>query len=151
MEARKFRDDDWQLWILLRNISHKTARIRNDELRKYGISFIQAAIIYIVKNADVPVTPSEISRWMDRERQTITEILNRMQKNGLINRVKDLRQKNQVRIELTDKGEQAYRNSSGLTSIHSILSCLSTNEKHNLKDYLKKIDEVADKHPNDLR
>jgi len=150
MDTRKFRDEDWRLWISLRNVAHKTARIRNDELRKYGISFIQAAIIYIIKNADVPVTPSEISRRMDRERQTITEILNRMQKNGLINRVKDLSQKNQVRIELTDKGREAYRNSSSLTSIHRLLSCLSIEEKHNLKDYLKKIDEVVDRYPDAL-
>jgi DNA-binding MarR family transcriptional regulator len=150
MEAGKFADDDWQLWITLRNAAHKTARIRNDELRKYGISFIQAAILYIVKNADVPVTPSEISRWMDREPQTITEILNRMHKSGLIHRVKDLAKKNQVRIELTQKGEQAYSNGSSLASIHSILSCLSTSEKQDMKNHLKKIDETADEYSNNL-
>ena len=149
MEARRFPDDDWQLWITLRNVAHKTARIRNNELRKYGISFIQGAIIYIVKNADVPVTPSEISRLMDREPQTVTEILNRMHKSGLINRVKDLAKRNQVRIELTQKGEEAYSNSSGLASIHKILSCLSTKEKNDLKDCLQKIDKTADEYSND--
>ena len=146
METREFRDDDWQLWILLRNVSHKTVRIRNDELRKYGVSFIQAAIIYIIKNSNVPVTPAEISRWTDRERPTVTEILNRMQKNGLIKKVKDLRQKNQVRIELTDKGEQAYSHSSSLVSIHKVLSCLSVEEKQALTDNLNKIDKMADEH-----
>jgi len=145
MEHRKFADD-WQLWILLRNVAHKTARIRNGELRKHGISFIQAAVLHIVKTADFPVTPSHISRSMDRERQTVTEILNRMQKNGLINKVKDLSQKNQVRIELTHKGDEAYSYSSGLTSIHLILSCLSAEEKHNLRGYLRKIDDMTDKY-----
>lgn len=129
MIARQYPDDDWRLWILLRDVSHETGKIRNNELRKYGISSIQAAVIYAVKNAKDPVTPSEISRWLDRERATVTEILNRMQNKGLIEKVKDLKQRNQIRIKLTDKGEGIYLKTKELISIHKLFSCFSVEER----------------------
>ena len=74
-------------------------------------------------------------------------ILIHMEKQGLVKRTKDLDKKNMIRVELTEKGEEALRRSRELKSIHNILSCLSQEEHDNLRGYLEKLRNRALEEP----
>jgi len=70
-------------------------------------------------------------------------LINRMEKQGLVKRAKDLERKNMVRVTLTEKGEQALRGAWDAALVSRITSCLSKQERDNLKAYLKKLQTRA--------
>jgi DNA-binding MarR family transcriptional regulator len=88
-------------------------------------------------------TPAEISRGLFREPHSISEILGRMEKQGLLRRTKDTGRRNLVKAELTDKGREAYTRSAKRESIHKIMSVLSREEHQQLELYLRRIRDRA--------
>ena len=70
-------------------------------------------------------------------------ILSRMEKQGLVKKVKDLDRKNLVRVCLTDKGRQVYHEAVKRETIVKILSCLSETEGQQLASSLKRLRDKA--------
>lgn len=66
MAATIVGDEDFELWVLLNHVVHAMGRLRENELRKSGVSMMQAKVLFILKTIKVPATPAEISRWMFR-------------------------------------------------------------------------------------
>ena len=143
MKTNVARDQERELWGLLRQAAHAMDRAREDELRPIGISMTQAAILYIVKVVEGPVTPAQISRWIFREPHSVSGLLNRMEKQGFVKRVKDLERKNVIRVAITEKGEEAYRRSKDMKAIRKTLSCLSPEERDSLRAYLERLRNSA--------
>ena len=136
-------DRDRQLWKLLSETYHTMWRSREKELDMAGISAIQAGVLLLVSNSEQPVTPAVLSRFLYREPHTISGLLTRMEKQGLVKRVKDLKRKNQVRIVLTERGKKAYerQNKAGVTN--KILTALTPEERANFTGYLEKLKKAA--------
>ena len=136
-------DKDYELWVLFHQTCDAMARAREAELRESGISRIKAAALFVIKTLKVPATPAEISRWLFREPHTVSGLLDRMQKQGLVRKVKDLERKNLVRVVITEKGEEVYQQSREMKVIRKILSCLSTKERDNVKPCLEALRNKA--------
>jgi DNA-binding MarR family transcriptional regulator len=132
-----------ELWALLDQATTAMSRVADNELSQAGITMIQGAVLYYVKNAKEPVIPAHISRWLFREPHTVSQLLMRMEKQGLVKRTKNLDRKNQLRITLTEKGEQAYQKQIEMRVISKILSMLSPEECEKLGKYLKKLRDEA--------
>ncbi len=128
--------NDYEIWVLLHQTCHALSKVRENELRPYGITMMQAGILFIIKTIEDPVIPAEIARWIFLERNTVSGILNRMEEQGLINQVKDLGKKNLIRVTLTEKGEEAYQRSSELRAIHETISSLSEEQRESLRTCL---------------
>jgi DNA-binding MarR family transcriptional regulator len=143
MQTNVATDPDYELWYLFHQTSDAMGRARENELRQIGISRMQRAVLFIVKAVKVPATPAEISRWLFREPHTVSGLLNRMEKQGLVRKVKDLERKNLIRVVITEKGEEAYNRSRETKVVHKILSCLSPKKKDNLRAYLKRLRNEA--------
>mgnify|MGYP003681958247 CR=1 FL=1 len=129
--------------MLLHQTADAIIRARENELRKIGISRMKAVVLFIVKAISGPATPAEIARWLFREPHTVSGILDRMERQGLIRKAKDLERKNMIRVVLTEKGEEAYHRSSEIKAIRNILSCLSQGEQDNLRAYLETLRKKA--------
>ena len=132
-----------ELWALLDQATTAISRVADNELSQAGITMIQGAVLYFVKNAKEPVIPAHISRWLFREPHTVSQLLMRMERQGLIKRTKDLDYKNRLRITLTEKGEKAYQKQIEMRSIGKILSTLSPEECDKLGANLKKMRDAA--------
>ena len=130
---------DHALLTLLEQACHMAQETRDRELTRFGITGEQAAVLFAVKAIGDKATPAEISRWVLRESQSVSAILSRMEKAGLIVRVKDLERKNMVRIAMTEKGERAYRESMKRKSSQKLLSPLSETERQELRSYLERV------------
>ena len=143
MKAKASVSRENELWTLLSQAQHAAIRASETEMRQLGVPQMHAEVLMIVKSEDGPVTPAEISRSLFREPHTISGLLTRMEKQGLVKRVRDLQRKNLVRIAITDKGERAYRKIGNVSAIHSIMSCLSSKEQESLKDALLKLRRKA--------
>ena len=89
--------------MLLNQATDATLRARQKELDRYGISAAQAAVLFIIQAIGEKATPAEITRWLFREPHSVSGMLSRMEKQGLVRKVKDLDGKNLVRIAMTEK------------------------------------------------
>jgi len=135
--------EDFILWVLLVQAKDMVFKATGKELRQYGISPEEAGVLSIVQFLDNKATPAEISRWLLREPHTVSGILSRMEKKGLVRKTRDLDRKNLVRVTLTEKGRQAYYQSSKIESIRQIMSSLSEEEHQKLISCLKTLRDRA--------
>jgi len=136
-------DKDYELWVLLAQAREVMYKARQQELRRYNLSPRQSAVLFIIRAIGDKVTPAEISRWLLRESHSVSEIISRMEKQGLLKKVRDLDRKNLVRIELTEKGSEAYNQAIKRDSIHTIMSALSDEERRQFSTMLKTIRDRA--------
>ena len=142
---RKVADvsEDFRLWVLLRRTRRAIHKARERELRKADISTINFGVLSVIQAIGNRPTLAEISRWLLRESHSISELIGRMEKGGLVRRVRDLEKKNLVRIEITEKGQQVYNRSAKRTVIHRIMSSLSEEEQRQLDSCLNKLRDRA--------
>ncbi|MCK4721744.1 MAG: MarR family transcriptional regulator [Dehalococcoidia bacterium] len=140
-------DEDYSLWVLLHQVRDVMFAAREEELRPYASSPMQAAALFIIQAIGSESTPAEIARWMLRRPNTISGLLDRMEQAGLIRRTRDLERKNMIRVTITEKGLQSYNDSMRLESIHRIMSCLSKEECQQLRSYLERLRSEALKPP----
>jgi len=136
-------DEDYKLWVLLSQAADTTLRARQKELDRYGISTAEASVLFVVQAIGDRATPAEITRWLLREPHTVTELLNRMERGGLVTKTKDLERKNLVRVSITEKGRQAYQQSTKRKSIRKLMSVLSREERQQLGSYLERLRNKA--------
>lgn len=138
MKISLFPDQDYTLSWLLMYVRHALDKARSKELRSLGLRITpeQAAVLFVVKATGPKVTPAEISRWLLREPHTVSSLLDRMEKAGLLRKVRDLERKNMVRVVLTRKGQQVYLKSSKREVYHRVMSSLSKKERQQLGSYL---------------
>ena len=137
------RQEEYELWGLLMQLNEVMFRARGNELRPLGLSSVQVWAMHIVrllKRAGVPATPAEISRWMYRQPHTISGLLKRMEKQGLVKCTRNTQGRRQVLAELTQKGEEVYRRQNQQRAvIAKILGCLSPEERWQLRAFLERL------------
>ncbi|MFQ5996469.1 MAG: MarR family winged helix-turn-helix transcriptional regulator [Dehalococcoidales bacterium] len=136
-------DQDYELWWLILHVRRAMRKLRAKELFQYGITPEEAAVLFVVQAIGDKATPAEIARYLLREPHTISGLLSRMVGDGLVRKTKDLARKNRVRVLLTDKGRKAYKQSTKRESVHRVMSCLSEEERQQLRAPLGKLCQKA--------
>ncbi len=132
-------DEDQELWVLLIRARDAISRVRQKELDSYGIFARQSAALYFIGLLGEKATPTKISRDLFRARSSVSELLVRMENDGLLRKEKDSATKKQLKIVLTEKGREAYHNASKRESIKEIMSVLSEQERKQLQSCLHKL------------
>ena len=112
-------------------------------MNRYRISRTQISVLSIIQAIGNKATPAEISRRLFREPHSVSGLINRMEKQGLVRKTNDLDRKNLVRVVLTDKGKLLYERSAVRKSIQKIMSYLSEEECQRLKSYLERLRNKA--------
>lgn len=125
-------ENDHITWTVIRSVSHLMEKIRDRELAQYGINTRQAGMLRHLKVLGDEATPVAIARTMFREPTSVSAILIRMEKQGLVRRVRDPKLRNRIRVYLTEKGEEAYRNASKRESVARTMSRLSVEDRNHL-------------------
>ena len=146
MKTPLSKDKYYNLWILLSQTRDALFKARDKELSQYGISAMESSALFIIQLIGGKATPAEISRYIFREHHTVTALLKRMEKGGLITKVRDFDRKNMWRVSLTKKGGNAYRQSLKRETIHTVMSHLSESECQQLESSLRKVRAQALKH-----
>ena len=140
------QDSEYNLWILLGQTRNAILKARRRELQRHNISSRHILVLFVVQGIEArgeKATPANLSRWLILKPHSVSELLKRMTNEGLVRKVKDLDRKNQVRVELTDKGREAYGKSTDRKSIHRIMSALSKEEQQQVWSSLKTLRDKA--------
>ena len=143
MSHDSFADEDYVLAMLLRHASDAMLRARQVELLDLRVSTIEATTLLAIDSLGVRALPTRISEWILRRPNSTSALLQRMEKDGLIERAYDLERKNLVRMSLTDHGREVLRRVAARTSIHQVFGALSDEERTFLKATLSHVSTEA--------
>lgn len=143
MNSKQSQDHNFKTWLLLAQTRRAMFRARSERLFKFGISSRQAATMFMIVTLGEKATPSELARCLFREPHSVSELVDRMEKAGLVKRVSDLAKRNLVRIELTGKGRDIYEHSVSEEPVHRIMASLSNEEHEQLRAILGKLWDEA--------
>jgi DNA-binding MarR family transcriptional regulator len=140
------QDPDYNQWLFFAQVRTAMLRARNREVYRYGIGARQASVLFVVNALGARATPAEISRWLFREPHSVSSILDRMEKQGLLRRHRDLGKKTPVKVVLTEKGKETHRNCTKRESMHYIMGALTEEERQQLIKCLTKLRDATSKY-----
>jgi len=135
--------EEYEFFVLLIQVVEGILKARENELRPLGISGIQAGLMYVLKTAETTLSASQIARRLLRQPAGIYKLLERMEKQGVVKCMRNDEGKREVRVLLTEKGEEVYRNMGKRYVIPKILSQLSPEKRSQLKEILMELRETT--------
>jgi DNA-binding MarR family transcriptional regulator len=140
----KFENVDKGAWILLRQAYNLIFRCEDRVFSEYDLTTEQHTVLMAIKNISGPVRITDIARWLDRSVNSVSMIIDRMVKAGLVKRTRDRKDRRTVFVTLTKKAEDAYvpATTAGWDLVQEILSPLSNDDKRTL---IKLLETVRDK------
>lgn len=143
MEEMISQDSSSYARFLIGKARQNMFRVRQKELTPYEITPQQANTLFIMYNLGHQATLNELAELSNREINTLSDQMARMEKDGLVKKVRASRKSTLLKFELTEKGIIAYENTREIVSVKSIMSVLSEEERQQLISMLKKIIEKS--------
>jgi DNA-binding MarR family transcriptional regulator len=78
-------------------------------LKEQGLTMEQYLVLVTIKYYDAPVRITDVARWLERSTNSVSMIVDRMVKAGLLRRVRDKSDRRVVNVFLTGKAENALK------------------------------------------
>jgi DNA-binding MarR family transcriptional regulator len=125
-------DEYYKLWLLLTQTRSAIFKIRHKLIGQY-LHPNQAAALVSIWALQGQITPAALSRRLFLEPHSVSELIIRMQKNGLVSKKKDKKRGNVVRISMTEKGKEVCRVVMAQELIVRIMSVLSDEQREQLR------------------
>ena len=124
-------------------------RCEDRTVGKFGLTAEQYSVLAAIKQLDDPVRPTDVGRLLDHKVNTISMIVDRMVNAGLVDRVRDLADRREVRLIIAPKGEKAFKPAHAAATKLSkeMLAPLSQDEVKTLIRLLETIRTKAHKPP----
>lgn len=132
-------DSNFDLWRLITRVNHSLFLLQQREISQYHIPICQLQVLHIMQNLGSKATLSEIARQVEREIHVISRQTMRMEKDGLIRRIKNTPKSNILKFELTEKGLEIAKMSLESKSLKKLFSSLSVEERCQIESILNKI------------
>ena len=126
-----------RLWLLLRRVGDALALCQDSVFSKYGLTTEQFGALTSIKSRG-SLRPSDLASILERTPNSMSMLIDRMVKAGLIRRTRDRKDRRVVTVSLTSKGETAVEPAipAGWEFIHQILSPLSYDDQRALAGML---------------
>ncbi|SHH40342.1 DNA-binding transcriptional regulator, MarR family [Caloranaerobacter azorensis DSM 13643] len=124
----------------LRKVDSIIKKKGREILKEYNITGPQFnALQYLIKEGDLTI--GEISEKLALAYSTITDLVDRMEKNGLVVRVRDDKDRRVVRIKVLDKGFEILQKvlNRRIDYLEKMLSSFTEEEKSSLVKNLEKL------------
>ena len=136
-------DDVYNLWVQLHRVVDLIVRAREKELSRYGIPIRQVATLFAVHAFGEDATLTKLAAFLERRPHTVSSILSRMEKDGLVKKTNDQERHNVIHVALTQKGQEAYNHTTRRESINTVMGVLETTEQARLKELLDRLENKA--------
>jgi len=129
-----------RLWILLHHVRDILVRCEDSIFSEYGITLEQFTVLGQVKAyGSAPVRIIDLARVLERGPNSVSTLVDRMVKAGLVRRTRGKIDRREVRVSLTSKGESAVElaTPAGWKFVQRILSPISDKDKDTLVSLLE--------------
>jgi len=137
----EFANLDKGAWVLLRQVYTLVSRCEDKVFSEYKLTTEQHSVLMAIKHINAPVRVTAVAKWLDRSTNSVSMIVDRMVKAGLVRRVRDRKDRRAVSLTITNKAEKAYvpATVAGWGLIEEILSPLSDEDKRTLISLLERL------------
>lgn len=133
--------NDYDIWGKVTEVNKLVGKARSIELSAINLTPEQSHILRILMYNGGTSTINEIADISLRTHNTVSILIKRMEKMGLVYKEKKESSK-QYLISITEKGSVLF-NTMPINSIEMIFSALSEEEKQIFSSYLDKLEEEA--------
>jgi DNA-binding MarR family transcriptional regulator len=103
----KLSDTTLTTWALLRQTWSVMDKAAETRLAKVKLTPEKVAVLWICRDYPGLLTTAEIARFLSRQSQSVTGLLNRMEEEGLVTRAPKRKGRPFTEVKLTEKGEKA--------------------------------------------
>jgi DNA-binding MarR family transcriptional regulator len=130
---------DMKLWLLMHRVRDALVLCEDSILREYGITMEQFSVLGAVKLGGGSLRPTDLASILERSPNSVSMLVDRMVKAGLVKRTRDRSDRRVVHVSLTGKGENALKPAAPAAweFVQKILSQLSYKDKHALASQLE--------------
>ena len=142
---KTFKHPIHQMWIMLDQTYIDISKCQEAAFAKAGVTLQQYRVLMVIDAVKQPVTPTDIAHWLDRNTNSITLIIDRMEKIDLVNRIRDLKDRRALRLVMTPKGKELFDRATayGLELLETMMSCCTKEEIETLSHLLGRLREKA--------
>jgi DNA-binding MarR family transcriptional regulator len=129
------------LWRMVYQIYTRFKNGMDQVLSDHGLTMEQYLVLVTIKYHDAPIRITDIAHWLERSTNSITMIVDRMVKAGLLRRVRDRGDRRTVNVFLTSKAENVLKpaNPAAWEFMQQGMSPLSSKDKDAFASLLKMI------------
>jgi DNA-binding MarR family transcriptional regulator len=105
---------------------------------EYGLTTEQFGVLVAIDYFGGPTKVTDIARWLERSTNSVSMIVDRMVKAGMVRRARSTGDRREVRVANTSKGQDALKpaNLASLEAVQKILSPLSHEDRSTLLSLL---------------
>lgn len=142
IREKKLNDPDINLLIMFTRTANIIDSAVGLELKNLKVTRPQVAVLSMLSRLNRPLSIDEMAKWTEKEFNSMSALINRMEKRDLVKKVRkqeDLK----TYIILTEKGSHLYHIKIAERSIHMIFGQLSDQEKNLLISILTKLRNVT--------
>jgi DNA-binding MarR family transcriptional regulator len=128
-----------RLWLLLHRVRDGIVMCEDSIFGNYGLTTEQFSVLAAVKSRGGSRTPIQLATILARKPNSVSTLVDRMVKAGLVRRTRDRKDRRTVNVYLTAKGEKALEPAApaGWEFIQRILSPLSDKDREVLNSMLE--------------
>lgn len=137
---------NFDLWLLIGELHHAIVLARQRELSPYNIGAQQLKVLRTIKQLGSQATLSSIAAIVGRKIDVISRQAVRLEKDGLIKRIKDKPKSRRLRIELTEKGLQMLKISNESKYLNMKFAFLTEQERQQMSSILRKMNNTMKEH-----
>lgn len=132
-------DSSFYSWLLISRARESLFKARQKELAPYHITTRQAYVLYVLYHLGHKATLAELAHQLKRGVNTISMQMKRMEKDGLVKKIRETPKSTLLNFELTEKGLETFYISNKIISVKDVMSVLSEEERQQLISMLEKI------------
>lgn len=92
-------------WGIFQQTFILASRVFESATAQFGLSYPQAAVLTVLSLRGRPLPLSHVARLLTQEAQSTTELADRLERRGYVQRVRDQRDRRLVLLELTAEGQ----------------------------------------------
>jgi DNA-binding MarR family transcriptional regulator len=129
-----------RLWLLLRRVGDALNLCQDSVFSQYGLTTEQFGVLASIKSRG-PLRPTDLGSILERSPNSISMLVDRMVKAGLVKRARDRKDRRVVTVSMTGKGEKAVEPAipTSWEFIQKILSPLSDKDRQDLASKLETV------------
>jgi len=128
-----------RLWLLLHRVHDVVTLCEESILREYGLTPEQFAVLASIRSDGGSLRPVDLALMLERSPNSVSMLIDRMVKAGLVRRTRDRKDRRAVNVTLTSKGAKALEPAAPADweFIQKILLTLPDEDRHALADTLE--------------
>lgn len=139
------------VWVTFHRTYDSISKCKDNIFTEFSLPYQQFMVLNaIIEHISDPVSPTSIAEWFDRNPNSITLIIDRMEKDGLVKRVIDKKDRRRLKIIVTPRGKEKHEQA--LKAAHElakeIFASLSPEELTSFYMTLMKVREATFKYRN---